>query len=89
LLLRRAFGNVLRRLRQERGLTQEKLALEAGRGRNYVSLLERAESQPTIPVLFDLSEVLGYKPSAIIEMVEKENQRLEKIPIRKRLRTHG
>ena len=47
-----AFGRVLRELRQERGLSQEALALEADLQRNYISLIERGVNQPTITTIF-------------------------------------
>ena len=66
-----AFGQVLRSLRTERGLSQEALALEAGIQRNYVSLIERGINQPTITIIFKLSAALEMKPSQIFEWVER------------------
>ena len=43
-------GNV-RRLRKERGLTQEQLALEAGIAMRYVGMIERAETSATVGML--------------------------------------
>ena len=65
-----AFGQVLRTLRLERGLSQEALALEAGIQRNYVSLIERGINQPTITIIFKLSAALEVQPSQLIELVE-------------------
>jgi len=67
-----AFGQVLRALRLERGLSQEALALEAGIQRNYVSLIERGINQPTITIIFKLSTALEMQPSQLIELVETE-----------------
>ncbi len=67
-----AFGQVLRTLRLERGLSQEALALEAGIQRNYVSLIERGINQPTITTIFKLSVALEIRPSKLIELVEKD-----------------
>ncbi|MGU1062629.1 helix-turn-helix domain-containing protein [Pseudomonas aeruginosa] len=61
---------VLRRRRKEAGLTQEELAEGAEIQRNYVSLLERGEYQPTIGVIFALAVALGCSPSAFIAEVE-------------------
>jgi transcriptional regulator with XRE-family HTH domain len=66
------FGQVLRRIRKEGGLTQEQLALEADIQRNYVSLIELGDSQPTIGMLFKLADALGTAPSAILTQVEAE-----------------
>ncbi|WP_371229068.1 helix-turn-helix domain-containing protein [Pseudomonas sp. QE6] len=65
-----AFGKVLRRKRKEAGLSQEKLAEKADIQRNYVSLLERGEYQPTISVIFTLAAALECSPSALIAEVE-------------------
>jgi len=67
-----AFGRVLRQKRQEAGLTQEQLALEADVQRNYVSLIERGVNQPTIAVLFKLANALKCSPSTLILRVEEE-----------------
>lgn len=67
-----AFGRVLRQKRQEAGLTQEQLALEADVQRNYVSLIERGVNQPTIAVLFKLANALKCSPSTLILLVEEE-----------------
>ncbi|WP_454840527.1 helix-turn-helix domain-containing protein [Pseudomonas hormoni] len=67
-----AFGRVLRQKRQESGLTQEQLALEADVQRNYVSLIERGVNQPTIAVLFKLANALKCSPSTLIRLVEEE-----------------
>jgi len=45
--LRARVARNLRRLRAERGLTQEEVAERAGLNRNYVGMLEREENSPT------------------------------------------
>lgn len=67
-----AFGQVLRRLRTEVGLSQEKLALEAGLDRTFISLLERGLRQPTLTTLFTLANTLNTQPSTILLAVEAE-----------------
>ncbi|WP_243656723.1 helix-turn-helix domain-containing protein [Paucimonas lemoignei] len=66
------FGRVLRRQRLIAGLSQEKLGLEAGLQRNYISMLELGERQPTITTIFKLANVLGIKASKLITLVEDE-----------------
>ncbi|MCY1303234.1 transcriptional regulator, y4mF family [compost metagenome] len=66
-----AFGLVLRQKRKDAGLTQEKLAEMAEIQRNYVSLLERGEYQPTIGVIFGLAKALKCSPSALVADVEE------------------
>ena len=65
-----AFGLVLRTLRKKAGLSQEQLALSAGVERNFVSLIERGINQPTIRVIFKLSNALQISPSEVVKAVE-------------------
>lgn len=68
-----AFGQILRKLRKEAGLSQESLSLESGVQRNYISLMELGHNQPTVTTIFKLSDALKIKPSKLIELVEKES----------------
>jgi len=63
------FGTVLRELRENKKLSQEKLAEYCDLDRTYISLLERGLRQPTITTLFKLSDALNIKPSELVEMV--------------------
>lgn len=65
-----AFGLVLRRLRKERGLSQETLAFEAGIERNYISLLELGRNSATVKVIFKLAPVLGVSVSELMGRAE-------------------
>lgn len=53
-----AFGHSLRRLRTERGWSQEELANAAGITLNYVGNLERGEQGPSLHVLVRLARAL-------------------------------
>lgn len=52
------FGQSLRRLRTERGWSQERLAEAAGITLNYVGNLERGEQGPSLHVLVRLARAL-------------------------------
>lgn len=67
-----AFGRVLRRLRTERGLSQEALGLASGNGRTFVSQLERGERGASLKTLFRLAQQLGLPASEIVAEVESE-----------------
>lgn len=69
-----AFGQVLRLARTGAGMSQEKLALEAGIERNFVSLIETGQNQPTITTLFKLAEALQ-RPAR--ELIEETQKRME------------
>lgn len=66
----RAFGDALREIRRERGISQEQLALDCGLDRTYVSLIERGVQSPTIRSVLKLATVLGVKSSEIILRME-------------------
>lgn len=64
------FGRILRDLRKQAGLTQEQLGFEAELERNYISMLERGERQPTLTTLVKLAKPLRCKASHMVQMVE-------------------
>ncbi len=67
-----AFGDVLKELRAERGLTQEALALDAGTERSHVSALERAEKAPSLGTILRLAQALGMSAGEIVSLVEQK-----------------
>lgn len=56
--LRRILAKNLKRLRKERGLTQEELADLAQLNRNYVGMIERQENAATVDTLEALAKAL-------------------------------
>lgn len=50
--LEQIFGEELRKLREEKGLSQEKLGFESGYHRTYISQLERGQKSPSLKTLF-------------------------------------
>lgn len=62
-----AFGLVLKRSRQAAGLSQEALGFEAGLSKNYISLLETGQRQPTLTSLLSLAQAVKQTPSALID----------------------
>jgi len=60
--LREQVARNLRRLRQEKSLSQEELAHRAGINRNYVGMLEREEYAATVDMLEKLAAALGVDP---------------------------
>ncbi|WP_346779229.1 helix-turn-helix transcriptional regulator [Burkholderia sp. Ac-20365] len=64
------FGVLLRERRLAAGLTQEQLAFEASIRRNYVSMLELGQHQPTLTMLFSLAIALGCAPSELLADLE-------------------
>lgn len=66
------FGATLRRIRLASGLTQEQLGLEAGVQRNFVSLIETDQNQPTIGTICKLARALGMKASELVAAAESD-----------------
>jgi transcriptional regulator with XRE-family HTH domain len=56
--IRRRLAKNLKRLRQERGLSQEKFAFEVDIHRTYISDLERGARNPTITLVEKLARYL-------------------------------
>jgi len=67
----RLFGEVLRELRLEQGLTQDELAERASTERSHISALERAEKGPTLATIFSLANALGIQAQELIGLVEQ------------------
>lgn len=67
-----SFGRVLRRLRQEAGLTQEELGFEAELRRTYVSILELGQQQPSLTTVLKLAKALKLPASDLVALVERE-----------------
>jgi len=62
----RLLGRNVRRLRKQRGLSQEDLAHEADMKRSYVSDLERGTRNPSVRALGRLAAALAVKPHELL-----------------------
>ena len=65
--IRRQVGLNLRRIRKERGWSQEELAFESGLHRTYISGIERGARNPTILILARLADTLDVIVSVLVE----------------------
>ena len=68
--LEQIFGSVLRALRNECGLSQESLALEAELDRTFISMLERGQRLPSIATLRAVARPLGLTGAELMARVE-------------------
>ncbi|WP_319482902.1 helix-turn-helix transcriptional regulator [uncultured Draconibacterium sp.] len=71
------FGEVLRDLRKQRGLSQEKLAELANMHDRHISFIERGLRKPSIVIVFQLAKALDIEASELILMVEKRLRQSE------------
>jgi transcriptional regulator with XRE-family HTH domain len=67
--LLKAFGEGVRGLREDEGLSQEDFAERVDVHRTYVGMIERAECAPTLPTIAAWAAALGRKPSELLRDV--------------------
>ncbi len=65
-----AFGQAVRDIRHERGLSQEGLALECGLDRTYVSGIERGVRNPSLANVFRVAAALDVGPVELFARAE-------------------
>lgn len=65
--MRKLVGRNVRRIRLEKGLTQERFAELSGFTQQYLSGLERGRRNPTVVSLFELATALGVSHVALVE----------------------
>ncbi|MBV7522149.1 helix-turn-helix domain-containing protein [Ensifer sp. ENS12] len=73
--IRQTIGWNLRRLRVAKGLSQERLALEASIDRSYVGRIERGLENVTVSALEALANVLEVKVSDLFAEVDPNSSR--------------
>lgn len=61
-----AFGKAVRRLREERGYSQEGFAFEVGIHRTYIGGIERGERNPTLTMIVRIAAALGVTPAELL-----------------------
>ncbi len=69
--MRRLVGANLKRVRQEKGLTQERLAEVSGFSQQYISGLEQGRRNPTIVTLYELAIALGVSHVELVMPVQE------------------
>jgi len=69
--LRGVFAANLRKIRHERGVSQDTLAYDAGISRSYLSQLEKGAFYASLKILGKLAEVLEVEPSEFLRRAEK------------------
>jgi transcriptional regulator with XRE-family HTH domain len=65
-----AFGQAVRELRKERGLSQEELGHRSGLHRNYIGGIERGELNPTLTSILSLARAFEIRSSILLERAE-------------------
>jgi transcriptional regulator with XRE-family HTH domain len=62
-----AFGERVRKIRKEKGLSQEALADLAGIERSYMGHIERGDQNITLIKIFQIAEALEMSPGYLID----------------------
>ncbi len=57
--MRKLVGRNIARLRREKGVTQEDLAVRAGYSQQYLSEIERGKRNPSIVAIYEFAQALG------------------------------
>jgi len=57
--MRKLVARNVKRIRLEKGLTQERLAERSGHTQQYISELERGQGNPTIVSVHEIAQALG------------------------------
>lgn len=65
----RKFGEVVRVLRDERGLSQEALAAKAGLHRTQISLIERGQRSVRLDTIERLAKALMIQPAEMMPQI--------------------
>ena len=70
--MRKLVGRNVKRIRQEKGLTQEQLAELSGFSQQYISGLEQGRRNPTVVSLYELATALGVSHMELVRSAEDE-----------------
>jgi transcriptional regulator with XRE-family HTH domain len=70
-----AFGDAIRAIRKEQGISQEALALKCGLDRSYYGAVERGERNVSLTNIIRIAEALRARPADIFSRAE-DNGRL-------------
>jgi transcriptional regulator with XRE-family HTH domain len=69
--LKDLFATNLRRLRHDRGLSQDDLAAEAGMSRSYLAQLETGQYHVSLKIIAKLSKALNAEPAEFLRQPER------------------
>ena len=70
--MRKLVGRNVKRIRQEKGLTQEQLADLSGFSQQYISGLEQGRRNPTVVSLYELAMALGVSYIELVRAIDEE-----------------
>jgi transcriptional regulator with XRE-family HTH domain len=72
---RQVFAANLRRIRHEKGISQEELAYEAEVNRTYMSKVEKGDTWVGLEIMVRLSSALGIEPADLLQPPKRSRKR--------------
>jgi transcriptional regulator with XRE-family HTH domain len=70
-MVEKLFGKVLRQIREDKKMTQEKLAELAEVDRTYIWRLESGRRSPSLSMIFKLADAFKMTPGNLVDKVNK------------------
>ena len=70
-MMDKSYGKTLRKIRKDKGLSQEELAFKTNLHRTYISLLERDQKSPSLRTVITIAAAMGY---SLLEFVKKMDE---------------
>ena len=74
---KKELGKNLKKIRRERGITQEALALESSISRSHIAMIEAGKRDITVSALFKISRALGVNLSQIFDFDDVETYKFD------------
>ncbi len=68
----KAVGTVIKRVREEKGLSQEVVSGLADIGRTHLSAIERGTRKPTMETFFKIANAMDIDASSLLKQIESE-----------------
>ena len=68
----KTFGQTLKLIREDRGLSQEELAFKTDLHRTYISLLERDRKSPSLRTVTAVATALGMSLLEFVQLMSDE-----------------
>ncbi|MFQ7282344.1 MAG: helix-turn-helix domain-containing protein [Christensenellales bacterium] len=72
---KQAVGQAIRRLRKERGLSQEVVSSFASLARSHLAMIENGDKQPNFETIWRLANAFGLYPHELVKLIEEERLR--------------
>ncbi len=70
---RKAVGNAIKRIRKEKGQSQEVCSGLAGIARSHLAMIENGSKNPNFETIWKLANAFDMLPHELIEEIEKED----------------